>query len=54
MQPVTGFSKLSKSQKIDWLVSNHLNSADKGAGLGAAVGVAVAEEAAWAAAADGN
>lgn len=25
MQPVTGFSKLSKSQKIDWLVSNHLN-----------------------------
>ena len=26
MQPVTGFSKLSKSQKIDWLVSNHLNS----------------------------
>jgi hydroxymethylglutaryl-CoA reductase len=26
MQPVTGFSKLSKSQKIDWLVSNHLNN----------------------------
>jgi len=25
MQPVTGFSKLSKSQKIDWLVTNHLN-----------------------------
>jgi len=25
MQPVTGFSKLTKSQKIDWLVSNHLN-----------------------------
>lgn len=25
MQPVTGFSKLSKSQKIDWLISNHLN-----------------------------
>ncbi|WP_304016100.1 hydroxymethylglutaryl-CoA reductase, degradative [Nonlabens dokdonensis] len=26
MQPVTGFSKLSKSEKIDWLVSNHLNN----------------------------
>ena len=25
MQPVTGFSKLSKSQKIDWLVSHHLD-----------------------------
>ncbi|MEO9952774.1 hydroxymethylglutaryl-CoA reductase, degradative [Nonlabens sp.] len=25
MQPVNGFSKLTKSQKIDWLVSNHLN-----------------------------
>lgn len=25
MQPVTGFSKLSKSQKIDWLIINHLN-----------------------------
>ncbi len=28
MQPVTGFSKLSKSQKIDWLVSNHLSDND--------------------------
>ena len=25
-QPVQGFSKLSKSQKVDWLVSQHLNN----------------------------
>jgi hydroxymethylglutaryl-CoA reductase len=26
MQLFTGFSKLSKSQKIDWLVEQHLNN----------------------------